>query len=212
MIASAQHKLAQYLSRLLQPISDRDSALCVKDSSTHLLIYSFTHLLIYSFTHLLIYSFTLTVFSKSTSSGQYVKYNSFCHDSRKIYLIKILKMRALQICSSSLLELKLDFFKVLENGYLLEVIQSVQLQQKRTSVWTREVPSLPEATIHWQRFRTAVQRAVNDGYHNARAMVIFQARKMLPSLSKDVVSLLATSNVIYKFVCCCDNSYVGLTS
>ena len=32
IISSAQHKLAQYLSRLLQPVCDRHSAYCVKDS------------------------------------------------------------------------------------------------------------------------------------------------------------------------------------
>ena len=34
MIGSAQHKLAQYLSRLLQRVSDRYGAFCVKDSFT----------------------------------------------------------------------------------------------------------------------------------------------------------------------------------
>ena len=34
VIGSAQHKLAQYLSRLLQPVSDRCSSFCVKDSFT----------------------------------------------------------------------------------------------------------------------------------------------------------------------------------
>ena len=61
-------------------------------------------------------------------------------------------------------------------------------------------------------FRTAVQRAVHNEYHNVRAVVIFQARKMLTSLSKDVITMLATINVIYKFVCCCDNSYVERTT
>ena len=46
-----------------------------------------------------------TVYRKPTFSGQYVKLNSFCHDSRKIRLIKTLTPRALLICSPSLLEL-----------------------------------------------------------------------------------------------------------
>ena len=36
--------------------------------------------------------------------------------------------------------------------------------------------------------------------------------KMLPNMSKDVLPILATSNVTYKFVCCCHNSYVGRTA
>ena len=46
-----------------------------------------------------------TVYRKATFSGQYVKWNSFCNDSRKIHLVKNLTLRALRICSPSLLEL-----------------------------------------------------------------------------------------------------------
>ena len=96
-----------------------------------------------------------TVYRKPTLSGQYVQRNSFCHDSRKVHVTKILILRALRICSPSLLELKLDFIKsvFLENRYPLEVIQTsikgyTTTTKERTSVWTREVPSLPKATGH----------------------------------------------------------------
>ena len=156
-----------------------------------------------------------TVYRKATFSGQYVKWNSFCHDSRKIHLVKTLTLRALRICSPSLLELELDFIKsvFLENGYPLEVIQSsikaVQLQQKKDPVFGPEkcpvYLKLPYIGMAAKRFKIAVQRSVHNEYHNARAVVIFQARKMLPNLSKDVLPLLDTTNVIYKFMCCCDN-------
>ena len=32
---------------------------------------------------------------------------------------------------------------------------------------------------------------------------------MLRTISEDVLPMIVTSNVIYKFVWCCDNSYVG---
>ena len=48
-----------------------------------------------------------TVYRKPTFSGQYVKWNSFCHDNRKIDLIKTLTLKALRICSPSLLKLEL---------------------------------------------------------------------------------------------------------
>ena len=35
---------------------------------------------------------------------------------------------------------------------------------------------------------------------------------MLSNSNKGVLPLIATSNVIYKFMCCCDNSYVGRTT
>ena len=60
-----------------------------------------------------------------------------------------------------------------------------------------------------KRFRLAIQRFVHNGYQNARAVMIFQAQKILHNSSKDVIPPLATISVIYKFVCCYDNSYVG---
>ena len=85
-----------------------------------------------------------TVYRKPTLSGQYVQRNSFCHDSRKVHVTKILILRALRICSPSLLELKLDFIKsvFLENGYSLEVLQTsiraLQLQQQKEPVFGPE--------------------------------------------------------------------------
>ena len=42
--------------------------------------------------------------------------------------------------------------------------------------------------------------------------MIFQTHKNLPNRSKDVLPLLATINVFYNLVSCCDNSYVGRTT
>ena len=108
----------------------------------------------------------------------------------------------------------------MENGYPLEVIQSsiraVQLQQNKEPVFGPEKCSvylkLPYIGSVSKWFRREVQKAVHNEYHNARAVVIFQARKMFSNMSKDVLVMLATSNVMYKFVCCCDNSYIGRTT
>ena len=40
-------------------------------------------------------------------------------------------------------------------------------------------------------------------------MVIFYGWNILSNISKDILPMLATSNVMYKFVWCCDNSYVN---
>ena len=126
----------------------------------------------------------------------------------------------MRICSRSLRELELDFIKsvFLENGYPLEDIHykgCTTTAKERTSVWTKEVhilPSLPYIGMASKWSRIAVQKAVHNGYDNAKTEVIFQTRKLLPNLSKDVLPMLATSNVIYKFVCCCDSNYVGRTT
>ena len=40
-------------------------------------------------------------------------------------------------------------------------------------------------------------------FHNARTVLVFNARKILPKMNKDVLLMLVTSNVFYKFACCC---------
>ena len=128
-----------------------------------------------------------------------------------------------------MLDLELDCIKsvFLEGGYPFEVTQLtiraakviqfamrvVQLKQQKETLFAAEKCSvylkLPCIGSASKWFRTAVQRVVNNGYHNARAVVIFQAKKYLQNLSKYVIPMLATINVIYKFVCCCDNSFIG---
>ena len=42
-------------------------------------------------------------------------------------------------------------------------------------------------------------------HRNTRAVVILHAQKMLSIMIKDVLPIRATSNIIYKYVCCCDD-------
>ena len=105
-----------------------------------------------------------TVFRKLTFFGQYLKWNLFCHDSRKIHLTKTL---ILQICCKSLFEPELDFIKSVfsENGYSLEVIQSsitvIQLKQKKELVFGRDrcpvYLKLPYISSSSKWFRAAVE-------------------------------------------------------
>ena len=129
-----------------------------------------------------------TVFRKTTLSGQYLKRVSFCHHSRKIHLIKTLTLRALRICSPSLLEPELeDFIKSVffENGYPLEVEQSsirtILLKQKKVPVFGPEkclvYLKLPYIISASKWFRTAVKIAVHNAYNNERTVEIFHARK-----------------------------------
>ena len=112
-----------------------------------------------------------------------MKWNSFCHDTNKIDLTKTLILRALRICSPSLLKLKLDFIKsvILVNGYPLEVtqltIRAVQLQQQKELLLGAEkfpvylkLPSIGSFLSGLE----LLQKAVNSGYRNARAVVILK--------------------------------------
>ena len=103
------------------------------------------------------------------------------------------------------------FRQQLSAGALVYFSWELQLQLKEATMFVPEkCACVTEATIYWKFFfvwfKTAVQRAVHQGYHNARTVVKFNPRSILPNMSKDVLPMHATSSVIYKFVCCCDNS------
>ena len=53
---------------------------------------------------------------------------------------------------------------------------------------------------------------MHQGYHNAKAVVVFRVKSVFSNMGKDVMPMLAKSNVIYKCVCCCKSSYVGYNS
>ena len=79
----------------------------------------------------------------------------------------------------------------------------------------REVSGVPEATACWkyfQLFQDLGTESCAPGIPKRKSCCNIQHQEILPNISKDALPMLATSNVIYKFVCCCNNSYVGRTS
>ena len=58
---------------------------------------------------------------------------------------------------------------------------------------------LPYISSAYNWFRTAVQKADHNEYHNSRAVVIFHAWKMFPNMSKAVLLMLAVN--VFGFLC-----------
>ena len=63
--------------------------------------------------------FVTSVFRKSTFTGQYVRWNSFCDKRRKTNLVKTLVHRAKTICSEEKLPNELEYIRsmLINNGY-----------------------------------------------------------------------------------------------
>ena len=62
------------------------------------------------------------------------------------------------------------------------------------------------------RFEKQITSAVKRCFFSVEPRVIFNTRRLLPAIKKDVLPSHHHSNVIYQFLCHCDSRYVGRTS
>ena len=62
------------------------------------------------------------------------------------------------------------------------------------------------------KFEKQVKSNVQNCFSAVEPRVIFQTRKILPSIHKDAVPITQQSLVVYQNVCRCDCQYVGRTS
>ena len=69
--------------------------------------------------------FLTKIYRKTTFTGQYLNYQSFCSKKRKVNLIKTLYHRAYKICSKELLDSEVDNIKniLITNGYPVDLIK-----------------------------------------------------------------------------------------
>ena len=164
------------------------------------------------------------VYRKPTFTGDYVRFEAFCHKGRKVSLIRTLVNRAKQICSPERLQSELSQLKLIfcNNGYpaylvnkvitseLVEKIPSnVNLPDKgETRVYMR-LPFIGRPTY---RFERQIKNAVRSCYESVTTHIISQSRPMFSKMRKDVLPTLSSQNVVYKFSCYCKSNYVGQTS
>ena len=166
--------------------------------------------------------FLTSIYRKPTFTGQYLRWNSFSPQKRKINLIGTLVHRAFMICSKSKLDQELGKIRsiLLENGYPERVINSAfkrKLQQINSNL-VHTVKKCPVyLPIPWignvsMRFEKQITSAVKRCFFSVEPRVIFNTRQLLPAIEKDVLPSHHHSNVIYQFLCHCDSRYVGCTS
>ena len=165
-----------------------------------------------------------SVYRKPTFTGDYIRFEAFCHKNRKVSLIRTLVNRAKQICSPERLQSELSQLKLIfcNNGYpaylvnkvitseLVEKIPSnVNLpDENKTRVYMR-LPFIGRPTY---RFERQIKNAVRSCYESVTTHIISQSRPMFSKMRKDVLPTLSSQNVVYKFSCYCKSNYVGQTS
>ena len=165
--------------------------------------------------------FSTTVFRKKTFTGEYIPWNSFCQLKRKTNLIACLTNRALQICSSSLLDDEIVKIKsIFTNlGYPMDIInrtikqtrnrfeQAPVFGPKRCAVYLR-LPFIGPVT---SRHQQQLSEAIGKCYGAVRLRVVFTTKTLLKSLLKDRSPTHQQNMVIYQYKCRCGDLYVGRT-
>ena len=57
-----------------------------------------------------------------------------------------------------------------------------------------------------------IAKVVSKAFPNVRSIVAFTTRRSFSGIAKDVLPTTALNNVIYKYTCRCERTYVGKTS
>ena len=166
--------------------------------------------------------FLTSVYRKPTFTGQYLRWNSFSPQKRKINLIGSLVHRAFIICSKSKLDPELGNIRsiLLANGYP-EHAGKFGFQTKLQQLNSNPVHTVKKCPVYlhipWignvsMKFEKQITSAVKRCFFSIKPSVIFTILLFLPATKKNVLPSHHHSNVNYQFVCHCDSRYVGRTS
>ena len=176
--------------------------------------------------------FLTSIYRKPTFTGRYMRWDSFAPSKRKTNLIETLVHRALVICSPGKVKQELDCIRSIlqeldcirsilkNNGYPETIINfSISKKISRFRLLPKEGPKkcpvylkLPWIGNISRKFEKQVKSNVQNCFRAVDPRVIFQTRKILPSIYKDAVPITHQSMVVYQYVCRCDCRYVGRTS
>ena len=167
-------------------------------------------------------SFLTNVYRKTTFTGQYLHYQSFCSKKRKVNLIKTLYHRAYRICSKELLHSEVERIKeiLIKNGYPPDLIKRVikshhnNINQPRL-FGPEKFPAilkLPYIGEKSRVFESKLKDLTKTSYNQVLPRVIFLSKSLLKVQLKDPIPDQDKSCVVYKCNCSCKRSYTGQTS
>ena len=154
-------------------------------------------------------------------TGLYLSWDAFAPKSRKVNLIKCLIFRALKICSDTKIKSEFEPIKnlFLCNGYPEKVIaNTLNLTVSKFRNDNRPFGSskcLVYVRLLWigsaSQLIADKVTSVACYYKEVKIWTFFTLRATFCSIHKDVLSIFQQCNLIYKFQCCCDATYIGCT-
>ena len=167
-------------------------------------------------------SFLTSVYRKPTFTGLYLNWHSFVLKSRKLNLIRCLSYRALNICSECKIDNELrairDIF--IDYRYPEDVIDSNIKYMVTKFRDTNKVFGPLKCPVYfrlpWVGFATEsiankITSSVYRCYNAVNLSPIFTPRPAFNSTNKDKLPIFKQCNLIYKFICRCNSTYIGMT-
>jgi hypothetical protein len=168
--------------------------------------------------------FLTSVYRKKTFTGQYVNYDSFCSERRKVNLIGTLCDRALRICSNVHLDAEINKISEIlkSNGYPERLIDKT-IERRLTMASNAREPfigpnlhmvalKLPFLGTRSQQMEKELKRDIRKCYNSVEARMIFTSTSNFTPAVKDHIPYVNKSMVVYQFNCHCENDYVGKTT
>ena len=141
---------------------------------------------------------------------------------RKTNLISTLVHRALFICLKSTLENGLSNIRsvLINNGYPEAIINTVMIKKmNQFCIPTQFGPKKCPVYLHlpWLgnvslRNEMQIKTAVKRCYLAVEPWIVYTTRQLLPAAKKDVLPAFHQSNIVYQFLCHCDNRFVDRMS
>ena len=165
--------------------------------------------------------FLTSIYRKTTFTGEYINFHSYCSRRRKTNLIRTLVDRAMKICSSELLQTELDNIStILEgNGFpkqlVFNTMQRRMDENKSPKIGPQldaiplKLPFLGEKSYTMEKH---IKSSVRQCYNSASARIIFSSKPNFTPANKDPIPLFNKSFVVYHFRCHCGNDYIGQTA
>ena len=171
-------------------------------------------------------TFETSVYRKPTYTGLTTKFSSFMPVQYKRNLISTLTTRAFNICSNYFnLHLEFQFLRstFFRNGFSKRFIDSYLGKQLNNLMNPRK----PKITVnkavvyfpivftgkHSFSLKNKLTRLLREFYPQLAVRVIFKPTHTIGNLFKfkDVVPVELQSSVVYKYQCCCNATYIGMT-
>ena len=169
------------------------------------------------------FAFVTCIYRKPAFTGLYLNWDAFAPKSRKVNLIKCPTFRALKIYSDDKIKNEFEQIKnlFLGNGYPEEVIVDnikKTFNNCRNKIWYLGPSKCPVyVRLPWirsssQLIAEKVSSSVTRCYNAARVQTNFTSKAAFLSFHKDVLSIFQQSNLIYKFQCRYNVTYIKSTS
>ena len=163
-----------------------------------------------------------SVYRKPTYTGLYLNWHSFATKSRKLNLIRCLSYRALNICCECKIDNELKAIRdiFIDNWYPEDVSVSnikytlTKFRDTNKVFGPLKCPvyfRLPWVGSATGSIANKIASFVYHCYNAVNLRPIFTSRLTFNSTNKDKLPILKQNNLIYKFTCRSNSTYIGMT-